>query len=106
MRWRLSLHAAHVEASGTRWPGARVRWALAGSLLVHGALAWMLFSNEAPKPTPLSEPVEIAFEVVPAIVPAPASPPASAVAPPLALGQSLASPSSRAKVAVVHGDTV
>jgi hypothetical protein len=66
----------------------------------------MLFSKEAPKPTPLSEPVEIAFEVAPATVPAPASPPASAAAPPPALGPSLASPSSREKVAVVHGDTV
>jgi hypothetical protein len=66
----------------------------------------MLFSKEAPKPTPLSEPVEIVFEVAPATVPAPASPPASAAASPPALGPSLASPPSRARVAVVHGDTV
>jgi hypothetical protein len=102
MRWRLSLRAAHVDAPATRSAGARVRWALAGSLLVHGALAWMFFSKEAPTPTPVSESVEIAFEVAPAAAPAPDSPAASTAAPSPARGPSLAS-RSRAKAAVAHG---
>jgi hypothetical protein len=84
-----------------------VQWALVGSLTVHAVLAWVFFSNKAPRPVPLPDVVEIAFEVpeVALAIPtstsaeAPTGIPSHAALPPTA-------PPSRGKDAVSRRDEV
>jgi hypothetical protein len=80
-----------------------VRWALAGSVLVHGVLAWLVFSKEALKPAPLSQAVEIAFAVSTTALPTPATASSSSEIPSRAETPPPLSPTSQAKSAVVHG---
>jgi hypothetical protein len=103
MKWRLLRAAAHVQAFGLRRPSVRVRWALAGSVLVHGVLAWLVFSKEAPKSAPLPEAVEIAFEISTAALPTPATASSTSKIPSHAEALPPLSPTSRMKSAVIHG---
>ena len=102
MRWRFARPAAHAKAAGPRRPGARVRWALIGSVAVHATLAWLFFAKVPTKSTPPPETVEIAVDVSESAV----SPSAAA---PAGIPSHLPSPPSaspsRATAAVVHGGT-
>jgi hypothetical protein len=103
MRWRFAQPAAQAKASGPHRPSARVRWALAGSLVLHGAMAWMFFAKAPSKCAPRPETVAITFEMSESTTAPPAPAPALAETPSRVGALPLASP-PRAKGAVVHGD--
>jgi hypothetical protein len=105
MRWRLSIAAVREKTSARQKPGWRVQWALVGSLAVHMVLAMVFFSNKIPRPAPLPDVVEIAFEVPEVIVAIPTSTSAeSHTGNPSHAVTALTAPVSRGKDAVSHRD--